>query len=70
MGEPKVAAPGKMEQEGPKTVLRKAVAYGPFQNAGWVFQLLGRLHRWPHCQRLQEAPGTDPPLLGVAVAKE
>lgn len=69
-GEPKVAALGKMEQERPKRVLRKAVTYGPFQKAGWVSQPLGRLHRWPHCQHLQEAPGTDPPLLGVAVAKE
>lgn len=70
VGEPKMAAPGKMEQEGPKTVLQKAVTYGSFQNAGWVSQLLGRLHRWPHYQRLQEAPGTDPILLGVAVDKE
>lgn len=70
VGEPKVAAPGKMEQEGPKTVLRKAVAYGSFRNAGWVSQPLARLHRWPHCQHLQEAPGMDPTLLGVAVDKE
>lgn len=30
-----------------KTVLRKPVVYGPFWNAGWVSQPLGRLHRRP-----------------------